>query len=289
MSQERLLEMLPEHFAMLKEMIEIARIEGKKFDRLDDDVKDLLDQMYIHTATWGLTYWEKRYMLPELGNDEDYEKRRRRILSKKRSNKADLVDIAKAIEPNLSLSWGGLTLPFYIEHETDKYDFGELIVALEEEKPSHLTYSFSLIPNGYTVKAFRNDRYSVDLRLISGTANAGRWPQASTRGESLHNVININGKEVTGVSEPPRSAGLSSGNDNDQNAFGSVDENVTLIKGYNITGESSFNRSGDLTTGTVLTESFGHTDETEANCIVSTKTGDSYFPCGSRSSGEGVA
>lgn len=288
MSQQRLLDMLPEHFAILKEMIEIAKVEGKKFDKLDDDIEDLLDQMYIHTATWGLGYWEERYLLPVLDSDKDHEKRRRRILRKKRSNKANLVDIAKAVEPSLYLSWGGLTLPFTIEKASDYYDFGELIVALEEEKPSHLSYSFRLRPNGYTVKSFRYDRYSVALKLLSGTARAGRWPKANTRGESLHKVVNINLKEVTGMSKYSWSAGLVSGNRKKQTSFGHVGRGGLIIESENVSGSSLFNRSGGIITGTLSTKAVSNSIGLEANCATYLNVGQSHFPCGARASGEGV-
>ncbi|MEN1969033.1 putative phage tail protein [Lentibacillus sp. N15] len=263
--KEQLLDLLPEHFSILKEMQEIARIEGKQFNDLHDSVDDLLDQMYIHTATWGLSYWEKRYLLPVLSEDTDYKKRRRRILTKKRSNKANLIVILRAVEPNISLAWGGLVLPFTVETNVDYYDFGELITILETEKPSHLTYSFNLIPNGYTVKANRNDRYSVALNLLSGTANAGRFPRANTRGESLHTILQIHSKKITGVSELQRTAGLVSGGKNTPTAFSSSERSFFNISIKNIGGKSRFNPSGKYESGQIFYDAAGASRQSTLN------------------------
>jgi hypothetical protein len=289
MNERDLLDMLPEHFSVLKEMREIAKAEGKQFDKLYDSIDDLLNQVFIVTATWGLDYWERQYLLPVLSEDDDYEKRRRRILTKKRSNKANLVDILRAIEPTIELRWGGLVLPFYILSSTEHYNFGELIRTLEVEKPSHLSYSFDLRPNGYTVKADYNDRYSVALKLLSGTAHAGRYPKANTRGESLHAIIGIGGQRVTGISEYQRSAGLVSGDKDSQSSFGSVDREIIQIKTRGVTGVSSYNQSGQYNTGQILTSSVGSSNDIGLGTKSVAATGYSSFPCGVRFSGEEVA
>lgn len=273
MSEKDLLEMLPEHFSALREMRELARVEGRQFDNLYDSVDDLLDQVFIMKATWGLDYWERQYLLPVLSEDTDYEKRRRRILTKKRSNKANLIDILKAIEPTIELGWGGLVLPFYILSETDHYDFGELIRTLEVEKPSHLSYSFNLRPNGYTVKANHNDRYSVALNLISGTSHAGRYPSTNTRGESLHNILEISGLEVTGIAGLQRSAGLVSGGKATQTAFSSIQREFINISTKRISGESGFNPSGKYESGQLFYEAAGDSRNTALNCKSEKVTG----------------
>lgn len=289
MNEQSLLDMLPEHFSTLKEMQEIARVEGKQFDNLYDSVDDLLNQVFIVSATWGLDYWERQYLLPVLSEDTDYEKRRRRILTKKRSSKANLVDILRAIEPTIELGWGGLVLPFYILSNTDDYDFGELISTLEIEKPSHLSYSFNLRPNGYTVKSDHNDRYSVALKLISGTAHAGRYPRANTRGESLHNILNVSGQEITGIAKLHHAASLSSGGTGSPNSFGSVERGVIQVKSLGNVGISPYNHSGQHKTGQILTDSIGSSTDFEVGCGSAPSTGHSSFPCGVRFSGEEVA
>jgi hypothetical protein len=322
MKEQELLELLPDHFSQLKQMRKIAKAEGIQLDKLGLNIDALLDQGFINTATWGLRYWEERYKLPVLEDSLNYDERRQRVLAKKRSNKADLVDILRAVEPSIHLAWGGLILPFFITFDGDYYDFGELVRVLEEEKPSHLSYSFTVNPNGYTVRADRVGRNQVALQLISGTSKAGRWPSANTLGSSLHRNIGIKGIDVTGTSEYQKSAGLVSGAKDVPTAFGSVQRESINIFVETIAGTSEFNPSGRYKTGEIShegigsvesssfkavsdvsagvadlvlsgqinTESIGITKDVETKLRSSVNAGiSSPFRCGTRASGEEVA
>lgn len=104
-----------------------------------------------------------------------FEERRRNILAKKRSARADLIAILRAQEPTISLVWGGLILPFTIYSNENVYDFGPLISLLRRYKPAHLGYSFRVEPkkeenSGYTVLANLDSRYKIRLELLCGTA-----------------------------------------------------------------------------------------------------------------------
>lgn len=287
MNEQKLLEMLPEHFSRLKQMKAIAKAEGIQFDKLDDAIDDLLNQGFIATATWGLRHWEERYLLPVLEGSLSYEERRQRILAKKRSNKADLVDILRAIEPTIELAWGGLVLPFTITFDGDYYDFGDLIRTLEEEKPSHLSYSFTVKPNGYTVRADKVGRHEVALQLISGTSKAGRWPRANTVGSSLHNNIGINSIHITGFSEYQRSAGLVSGGKDTPTAFGSVRRELVNISSKTVSGQSKFNPAGKYKSGQIAHEAIGAVGRKSIKVSSSIKTGVSTFiASGQRNSGQ---
>lgn len=290
MNQQKLLAMLPNHFAQLKQMKEIAKVEGNKFDVLDVDLNDLLDQVFIKTATWSLNRWEKQFLLPVLDESKDYEYRRKQILTAKRSNKADLIDILRAIEPSIELAWGGNILPFTIESTADRYDFGELIRVLEHEKPSHLSYSFAIKPNGYTVKVGHTGRYQVALRLLSGTAKAGRYPINNTIGRSLHRNIGIQSSQVTGIAELQRSSGIVSNGKDVPTAFGSVENESINIISERKTGSSKFNPSGSHKAGHVVSESVGSVFDSQTLISPSVATGNAnMLTCGSRSSGEEVA
>lgn len=290
MSEQKLLDALPEHFSKLLEMREIARVEGAQFDRLNADIDDLLDQMFISTATWGLSYWEEQYKLPILVESKDYTKRRQRVLAKKRSNKASLTDILRAIEPSIKLAWGGEILPFTIESTADYYDFGELVRMLEIEKPSHLTYSFSIKPNGYTVRAERRSRNEVALQLISGAAKSGRCPRRNTRGESDHRVISIDSERNAGIADLQQSAGLVSGGVDAKTSFGSSEREFVQISSAPKVGSSRFKPSGPNKSGEISSKTTGSSLTERTKVVSSVATGISTaFACGARSSGEGVA
>lgn len=289
MNEQKLLEMLPDHFSRLKQVRVIAKAEGAQFDKLDAAVDDLLNQGFVSTATWGLRFWEERYKLPILDNT-NYEERRHRILAKKRSNKANLLEILRAIEPSIELAWGPLILPFTINFGGDYYDFGELIRVIEEEKPSHLTYSFTIKPAGYTVRAEVAGRDRVALQLVSGTSNAGRWPSANTIGSSIHRNVGIGSILITGFSEYQRSAGLVSGAKGVPTAFGSVRKESINVSTKIITGASSFNPSAKYKSGQINTKSIGSVGAVNASLQASVKTGIATpFRCGTRVAGEEVA
>lgn len=261
MKEQEILELLPSYFSQLKQMREIAKSQGTQLDKLELNINDLLNQGFIKTATWGLRHWEERYGLPILEDGLNYEERRQRVMTKKRSNKADLVDILRAIEPTLELAWGGLTLPFYITFYGDNYNFGELIRVLEEEKPSHLNYSFSVKPNGYTVRAHKNGRYSVGLKLISGTSKSGRWPKASTHGHVENKLLLALNAQMSGKSNYPKSSGLVSGVGEKQTSFGHFDKKRINTRSKTSIGFSNLTHSGNTgnsNTGTIAHKSSGH-------------------------------
>jgi len=277
MKEQEILELLPDHFAQLKQMKEIAKVEGIQLDKLDAGIDDLLNQGFINTATWGLRYWEERYMLPILEDSLNYEQRRRRVLTKKRSNKANLVDILRAIEPTIELGWGGNILPFTIDFEGDYYDFGELVRVLEDEKPSHLSYSFSIKPDGYTVRADHRGRNEVGLQLTSGTAKSGRYPRYNTRGESLHRNIGIQSLEISGVAELQKSAGIVSGAKDKPTSFGSVEREHINISSQTKTGLSKFNPSGQHKSGNIAHKSIGSVRGESVNVDSISVAGDSVL------------
>ena len=286
MNEQKLLEMLPDHFSRLKQMREIAKAEGVQFDKLDASVDDLLNQGFISTATWGLRFWEERYKLPILDNT-NYEERRHRILAKKRSNKANLLEILRAIEPSIELAWGPLILPFTINFSGDYYDFGELIRVIEEEKPSHLTYSFTVKPSGYTVRAEVAGRDRIALQLISGTSNAGRWPSANTTGNLFQRNIEIKGAKKTGMAEYQRSSGLVSGSKDRPTSKGVV-ARASIIIGKNVrSGPSEYVSSGSKKAGVINTDSFARMERKQTEIKKSISVGKSKpLSCGTIVSGQ---
>jgi len=257
MNKDILLEMLPDYFARLKQMQEIARVEGKKFDKLDSDVDSLLDQFFIRTATWSLGEWEKRYRLPVLDDIDDYEYRRKRILTAKRSSKAKLIDILRTVEPSIELAWGRLILPFTIESDVDYYDFGDLVRILEKEKPSHLGYSFTVKPNGYTVRSNLIRRNQVALQLISGTTKSGRYPRHNAHGHTVPRNITIKSTQLTGSAKYQRAAGLVSGGKDVQTSFGVVERESINLNGHIEIGSSDYVPAGQRKSGNIAHKSTG--------------------------------
>lgn len=90
-SKEEIIELLPEVMRTSPEYKAIAIVAGKQFDKLLYAIDDLLNQMFIDKATWGLTLWEKDYgIVTDLS--KSFEERRSNLKAKKRG--VGKVDIA---------------------------------------------------------------------------------------------------------------------------------------------------------------------------------------------------
>lgn len=50
---------IPPYYKNIKEANAIIDSEAKVFEKLNDDIQDLLFQFSVETATWGLVKWEK--------------------------------------------------------------------------------------------------------------------------------------------------------------------------------------------------------------------------------------
>lgn len=72
---------LPPFLTSLKEMAELLKAEAPEFDKQNNSIFDLTDQLFVPTATWGLSRWEKILNVPRESGDTD-EIRRLRLISK---------------------------------------------------------------------------------------------------------------------------------------------------------------------------------------------------------------
>lgn len=64
-----------------KIMQSILDTQGLEIDAIRDKIKDILEQFYVDTATWGLDLWEQFLGLP-IDKNNDYKTRRAKILSR---------------------------------------------------------------------------------------------------------------------------------------------------------------------------------------------------------------
>ena len=63
---------------ILKDIFESQQAE---VDLLNNNIQDLIDNLFVETATWSLENWEKEYNIP-IDLDDTLENRRSRILAK---------------------------------------------------------------------------------------------------------------------------------------------------------------------------------------------------------------
>ncbi len=144
-----LMQYLPEYWQGIKEMEQLQTVIGEREGITRYLVEDLLNQLFVNTATWGLGRWEK-----ELGLETDlsktYERRRENILAKLRGSGTTTREMIK----NMAIAFSGgevEVIEYPNEHRFDIRFTGVMGIppnmqgleqALDEIKPAHLDYSF---------------------------------------------------------------------------------------------------------------------------------------------------
>lgn len=157
-----LINYLPPPLQEIKEFKVINSILDDELALLNFTIKDIRDQYYIDTATWGLILWEKRFNVKS-DLSKSYEERREIIKAKKRGygtvTKKLIKDTAEAF------SGGEVNI---IEHP-ESYSFTVQFVGikgiprnlgafkdmLDTIKPAHLSYDLKFT---YTVWNFIKDK-----------------------------------------------------------------------------------------------------------------------------------
>lgn len=138
---------LPSFLTRLKEMKELLQTEAPEFEKQNNSIFEVTDQLFVSTATWGLDRWERILDVPRESGDTD-EIRRLRLISKM-SNIPPVT--YRAIEQALNRflkhpSSRVRLLPnqyhFNVDIDIDDLQhIGELIETLENMKPAHLDYT----------------------------------------------------------------------------------------------------------------------------------------------------
>ena len=107
-------------------------------DKLNNQLKDLEDQAYIHLATWGLKYWAEALGL-EIYELDTYESIRQRCLASFRGKGNCTIDYLK----NTCLSFGYID-SVYIDEIFEEYYFN-LLLNSEEGFPKNVYYLYDII------------------------------------------------------------------------------------------------------------------------------------------------
>lgn len=285
---ERMMRELPDLYERSRVMREVMRVRGEEIDRIIFIFDEIFNQFFIETATWHLKEYEEQFGLP-VNESDSLSIRRKRVLAKKRSGRANLLSILQAEEPNLTLAWGSNILPFTIKTDSEDYDFGPLLILLGRHAPAHLGYQFRLEnPDnpkiGYTIR-MDETRFKIYQKLLSGTSFIGRYPVTATIGSNKSGIVTIKSYLATGTSEFEKTAGLISGAKGVQTSFGNAERAFIQVIKTAKTGFSEFPGSGS--------DSFkqkGTKSEKVIKFSSSTSSGMSKtYACGTRVSGEEVA
>lgn len=79
-----MMELLPSYYWLGPNNRKIMELIAVILAQYSDKIEDLQDQFFVHTATWGLVYWEQLVDVPVNGDNLNYEARRVAILNKLR-------------------------------------------------------------------------------------------------------------------------------------------------------------------------------------------------------------
>lgn len=127
---------------------EIFKSQSEQLHAREDEIKDILNQVFLDTATWGLEIYERALLIP-VDRNKPLSERRERIKAKLRGQGKVGVDLIKSTIG----SWVGGTVDVLFEDSTIKITFVDLIgipqnindvmIAMEEIKPAHLAVMYT--------------------------------------------------------------------------------------------------------------------------------------------------
>lgn len=164
-----------EKFKILLEAVNV------QYDNVEDMIQDLIDQLYVDTATWGLVFWEKDRGL-EYNPTLSYDERRSRIKAKIRGvGKVDrklITTIAAAYSNGeVAVTFDGRININFIGTRGVPSAMVELMKQLEEITPSGLpiVYIFTyLIWNELDARNLTWDQLDA-LNLTWDQFETGGW------------------------------------------------------------------------------------------------------------------
>lgn len=153
-------------------------IESKEHERQRMEIRDLLAQAFIETATWGLGDWERILDLkPDAG--DNYEQRRNRILLKLQGRQVSTLDFMARLCARYTVDKAAEIEEHNEENRFRVYlhggtsDLPGLRYALETYKPAHLAYNIchtlygDLFDDEYVSDGSDSDFWAASLFSLS--------------------------------------------------------------------------------------------------------------------------
>ena len=153
--EERLegtLETVPDYYHNSRVYLNILTAYLAEHQRNDDNRRDLLNQFFVQTATWGLDYWEYDYAIGLLAAGDTLEIRRARLLAKMAGlgtfTKAEALRLANVYSDPKTAEFFSIVNEgaFKTRHNIDDLiDYDSMVAAFEEMKPAHLEHIIGLL------------------------------------------------------------------------------------------------------------------------------------------------
>lgn len=139
----------PRYYGDMPIATNILDREAEEFAKLNADIYDVLAQMYIETATWGLTRWESIFGLVT-DTTKSYEHRREILLSRLRGVGAVSAELIESVAGAYANGDVDVTadVPAYTITITFVSNYGvpaqitELMAAIRDVTPAHLAINY---------------------------------------------------------------------------------------------------------------------------------------------------
>lgn len=139
-----ILRYLPNFLSKDKTFENVGNICSNEHETLRILVNELLNQMFVITATWGLDEWERVLDIKTVKTDT-YSQRRNRILIKLQSNQTStlkfMTDLASRYyikDAEIEIQEYNTQNKFKLIADKPSFDYTGLLEAIETYKPAHL-------------------------------------------------------------------------------------------------------------------------------------------------------
>lgn len=240
---------------------------GSEFDSAYDLVDEVLLQLFPQTATWGLSWWEKRLKLPTNLN-EDIKIRRRKVIARMQTRSsitpekiANIIEsytgVRALITEVIAASTFGVTLISDGEPFDVKID--EVIAEIRRIKPSHLSYSLGLeTQKTINIATTRDTIFGSHINLC-GDFYCGDSNVTGTLGRSYSGNLSIHGDYSKNIKDYSLAGTILSGiNSEFENGIATIgrvysaNENIKASRDYLFDSQLS-KTQGDIL-GTIYNE-----------------------------------
>ena len=135
---------------------QVLESQQAEIDILNGNLQDLVNNLFIESATWGLIFFERKYGI-KTDLTDTLENRRARVLAKKRSCVTCTINAMKTMA--LSFSCGDIDIDPHYEEDYFTIKFVSMLGippkiqdfydAIEEIKPAHLEVIYKFTYNTY--------------------------------------------------------------------------------------------------------------------------------------------
>ena len=149
-----LIEMLPSFYHNSDFVKAYMSSQSIEHNFIKESINDLVNNLYVNTATWGLDYFEEKLGL-QTDKSKSYEERRERIKAKKRGNGTTTIKMVK--DTALAFDCGEIDITemyndyiFKIKFISQKgrpKNLEDFKSAIDEIKPAHLAYILEFMYN----------------------------------------------------------------------------------------------------------------------------------------------